>query len=129
MSDLVPPPRAAIPVSPIGTAVVPAIIAAAGDQASWRYVDSFTANIRNVNTRRAYARACGTFLAWADEGSRSLGTIRPYDVSLYIESRQQTHSAPDVKQALAAIRMLFDWLITGQILPKTPPPCEARSTS
>jgi site-specific recombinase XerD len=51
----------------------------------------------------------------------SLGTIRPYDVSTYIESRAQTRSAPDVKQQqLAAVRMLFDWLITGQILPHNP---------
>jgi site-specific recombinase XerD len=116
MSDLVPRTNAAMPASPIGTAVVPALIAA-GQQASWRYVEFFTANIRNVNTLRAYARACGTFLAWASERGRSLGTIRPYDVSSYIESRQQTHSAPDVKQQLAAIWMLFDWLITGQLLP------------
>src|ERR1051325_7248265 len=96
-------------------AMIPTLIADAGDQASWRYIDFFTSNIRNPNTRRAYARACGAFLAWADERGRALGTIRPYDVSLYIESRQQTHSAPDVKQSLAAIRMLFDWLITGQV--------------
>jgi site-specific recombinase XerD len=100
--------------------LIPTLIAAAGDQASWRYIDFFTSNIRNPNTRRAYARACGTFFAWTEERGLSLGTIRPYDVSLYIESRQQTHSAPDVKQQLAAIRMLFDWLITGQILPHNP---------
>ena len=40
--------------------------------------------------------------------------------SLYIETRQQTHSAPDVKQQLAAVRMLFDWLITGQVVPTNP---------
>ena len=38
----------------------------------------------------------------------------------YIEARQQTHSAPDVKQQLAAIRMLFDWLVTGQVVPINP---------
>jgi site-specific recombinase XerD len=101
-------------------AMIPTLIADAGDQASWRYIDFFTSNIRNPNTRRAYARACGSFLAWAEERGRTLGTIRPYDVSLYIESRQQTHSAPDVKQQLAAIRMLFNWLITGQVLPHNP---------
>src|SRR5580658_4927753 len=85
-------------------AMIPTLIADAGDQAAWRYVDFFTANIRNPNTRRAYARACGAFLQWAEERGRVLGTIRPYDVSLYIESRQQTHSAPDEKQQLAAIR-------------------------
>ena len=91
-----------------------------GDQASWRYIDFFTANIRNPNTRRAYARACTRFFAWCEERGLTLGTIRPYDVSLYIESRQATHSAPDVKQQLAAVRMLFDWLITGQVVPHNP---------
>jgi site-specific recombinase XerD len=100
--------------------LIPTLIAAAGDQASWRYVDFFTSNIRNPNTRRAYARACATFFDWCEERGLSLGTIRPYDVSLYIETRAQTHSAPDVKQQLAAIRMLFDFLITGQILPHNP---------
>ena len=57
------------------------------------YVDFFTANIRNPNTRRAYARACGTFLDWRETRGRSVGTIRPFDVSTYIESRAQTHSA------------------------------------
>ena len=47
-------------------------------------------------------------------------TIRSVDVARYIEARQQTHSAPDVKQQLAAVRMLFDWLITGQIVPLNP---------
>jgi site-specific recombinase XerD len=101
-------------------AMIPTLVADAGDQAAWRYVDFFTANIRNANTRRAYARACSTFLDWCETRGRSLGTIRPFDVSTYIESRAQTHSAPDVKQSLAAIRMLFDWLITGQILPHNP---------
>ena len=45
--------------------VVPAIVAALGDQASWRYVEFFAANIRNPNTRRAYARACSRFLVGA----------------------------------------------------------------
>ena len=37
-----------------------------------------------------------------------------------LETRHQTHSAPDVEQQLAAVRMLFDWLITGQIVPVNP---------
>src|SRR5580698_1820867 len=105
---------------PAFRAMIPTLIADAGDQAAWRYVDFFTANIRNPNTRRAYARACGTFLDWCETRGRSLATIRPFDVSTYIESRAQTHSAPDVKQQLAAIRMLFNFLITGQIVPHNP---------
>jgi hypothetical protein len=45
--------------------VVPALIADLGDEAAWRYVEFFTANIRNPNTRRAYARACARFFAWS----------------------------------------------------------------
>ena len=46
--------------------------------------------------------------------------IRPHDVATYIETLQQTHAAPAVKQQLAAVRMLFNWLITGQIVPANP---------
>src|SRR5260370_11510551 len=102
------------------TSLVPALIADAGDPAAWRYVEFFTANIRNPNPRRAYARACTSFFAWCDERGLTLTTIRPHDVATYIETRHQTHSAPDVKQQLAAVRMLFDWLITGQIVPVNP---------
>jgi site-specific recombinase XerD len=99
--------------------LVPALIAA-GDAAGWRYVEFFTANIRNPHTRRAYARACGRFFAWCEHRGLTLATIRPFDVASYIETLQQTHSAPGVKQQLAAVRMLFDWLITGQVMPTNP---------
>ena len=45
--------------------VVPALIADLGDEAAWRYVEFFTANIRNPHTRRAYARACSEFFGLA----------------------------------------------------------------
>src|ERR1700676_252874 len=61
--------------------LIPTLISGAGDQASWRYFDFFTSNIRNPNTRRAYVRACGSFLTWAEERGLTLATIRPYDVS------------------------------------------------
>jgi site-specific recombinase XerD len=117
---IVQPKPAAIATPTPAAFLIPALIADAGDAAGWRYIEFFTANIRNPNTRRAYARACGTFFSWCGERGLSLGTIRPYDVSLYIESRQQTHSAPDVKLQLAAVRMLFNWLITGQVVPANP---------
>src|ERR1022692_513220 len=66
--------------------LVPALIAAAGDAAGWRYVEFFTANIRNPNTRRAYARACARFFAWCDDRKLTLTTIRPFDVGTYIET-------------------------------------------
>src|ERR1700687_5770680 len=99
-----PPPAIATPAD---TYLVPALIANAGDAAGWRYVEFFTANIRNPHTRRAYARACNQFFVWCNERSLTLTTIRPFDVASYVEQRQATHSAPDVKQQLAAVRMLF----------------------
>ena len=106
--------------TPIDGHLVPALIADEGESAAWRYIEFFTANIRNPNTRRAYARACQQFFAWAEDRGLTLTTIRPFDVASYIEARQQSHSAPDVKQQLAAVRMLFDWLVTGQIVPTNP---------
>ena len=37
-----------------------------------------------------------------------------------IEQLQTKVSPPSVKQQLAAIRMLFDWLVTGQVVPTNP---------
>ena len=52
---------------PADTYVMPALIADLGEQAGWRYVEFFTANIRNPHTRRAYARACSQFFAWCEQ--------------------------------------------------------------
>ena len=57
--------------------LVPALIADAGEPAAWRYIEFFTANIRNPNTRRAYARACNQFFAWCEDRGLTLTTIRP----------------------------------------------------
>jgi hypothetical protein len=100
--------------------VVPALIADLGDEAAWRYVEFFTANIRNPHTRRAYARACARFFAWCEQRGLTPAAIRPHDVATYIEQLQDVVSAPSVKQQLAAIRMLFDWLVTGQVVPTNP---------
>jgi site-specific recombinase XerC len=100
---------------------VPALIADLGDQAGWRYVEFFTANIRNPHTRRAYARACARFFAWCEQRALTLAAIRPHDVATHIEQLQATGaSAPSVKQQLAAVRMLFDWLVVGQIVSANP---------
>ena len=49
-----------------------------------------------------------------------LTDIEPMHVSLYIETLQATAAKPTVKQHLAAIRMLFDWLVTGQVVATNP---------
>lgn len=39
---------------PIGSPTLPALVVAAGERASMRFVEFFVANIRNPHTRRAY---------------------------------------------------------------------------
>jgi site-specific recombinase XerD len=101
--------------------VLPALIAGAGERAALRFLEFFTVNIRNKNTRAAYARAAGAFLRWCEgQGISALGRVQPVHVAAYIEQLQGERSAPTVKQHLACIRMLFDWLVTGQVMPSNP---------
>ncbi len=90
-------------------------------KAAKRFVTFFTANIRNPNTRKAYTWAVAEFAGWCERhGLLSLQAIEPVHVATYIESLQGHLSAPSIKQHLAAIRMLFDWLVVGQVLPTNP---------
>jgi site-specific recombinase XerC len=107
---------------PISSPVIPALVAAAGERASMRFLEFFAANIRNPHTRRAYARAADEFLGWcADIGVPSIAAVQPVHVAAWIEAGTREMAAPSVKQRLAAIRHLFDWLVTGQVVPSTPP--------
>ena len=100
---------------------LPALIVAAGEGASVRFLEFFAANIRNPHTRRAYSRAVADFLTWCDErGVPSIAAVQPLHVATWIELQTRELSAPTVKQHLAAIRHLFDWLVTGQVLPVNP---------
>lgn len=100
---------------------MPRIIAAAGDRARRRFLEFFTATIRNKNTRAAYARATRDFFVWCDvRGLHGLAEIEPVVVATYIEELTGRRSAPTVKQHLAALRMLFDWLLTGQVVLHNP---------
>lgn len=100
---------------------LPALIAGADDRAQMRFIEFFTATIRNPNTRRAYARATADFLAWCEaHGIASIAAVQPVHVAAYIEQMTGALSAPTVKQRLAAIRHLFDWLVTGQVVPTNP---------
>ncbi|MEZ4651975.1 MAG: tyrosine-type recombinase/integrase [Candidatus Eisenbacteria bacterium] len=103
-----------------GLEVLPAIVTRAGEDTARRFLEFFTANIRNRNTRAAYGKAVGRFLTWCDEGGFELEDIEPMVVAAYIEQLTQEYSAPTVKQHLAAIRMLFDWMVTGGKLPMNP---------
>jgi site-specific recombinase XerD len=97
---------------------LPATFHRAGERAGRRFVEFFTAHIRNPNTRRAYGRAIAEFFAWCDSRGLELHQVEPITVAAYIE--QHPASKPTVKQHLAAIRMLFDWLVLGQIVSFNP---------
>ena len=99
----------------------PALIRASGDRAVYRFLEFFTAQIRNPNTRRAYVRAVGAFCAWCEmHGLSSIAGVNSVHVATYIEQLGREISAPSVKQHLAAIRSMFDWLAAGGALPFNP---------
>ena len=101
--------------------LVPRVIAAAGDQAARRFLEFFAATIRNKNTRMAYYRAAVRFFAWCDHHKiGEIADIEPLHVAAYIEALGKDFEKPTVKQHLAAIRMLFDWLVTGQVVATNP---------
>ena len=101
---------------------VPALVAAAGGKASTRFLEFFAANIRNPHTRRADSRAVAEFLAWCEvAGVPSVAHIAPLHVATWIEAQVQAGlAAPSIKQRLAALRHLFDWLVVGQVVPTNP---------
>jgi site-specific recombinase XerD len=100
---------------------VPAVVASAGDHAARRFLEFFAATIRNKNTRMAYYRAACHFFAWVERHEiGELADIEPIHVAAYIEVLQTTAAKPTVKLHLAAIRMLFDWLVVGQVLAVNP---------
>ncbi len=101
--------------------LLPPLVANSGDSAQTRFLDFFAAQIRNPHTRRAYARAAAEFLAWCQgAGVTSLPQVQPMHVAGWIELQGREVSAPSVKQRLAAIRHLFDWLVTGHIVEGNP---------
>jgi len=100
---------------------LPSLVAVSGDRAGSRFLEFFAANIRNPHTRRAYGRAVGEFLAWCESvGVTSLPDVQPLHVASWIELEARQVSAPSVKQRLAALRHLFDWLVIGQVVPVNP---------
>src|SRR6202140_4215695 len=98
---------------------LPAAIGRAGEAAAWRFIEFFAAAIRNRNTRAAYAHAVAEFFAWCEKHRvYTLEQVKPVVIASYIENHPM--APPTVKQHLAAIRMLFDFLVTGQVVAMNP---------
>lgn len=106
--------------SPAGQGSALAHIFLADPSAEQRFWEFFTANIRNPNTRRAYFHAVKQFSTWCQGRELTLNSVRPIHVAAYVEELVRVYSKPSVKQHLAALRMLCDWLVTGAILQMNP---------
>src|SRR5215213_9313977 len=87
----------------LGEKNLPAFIAAGGERAGFAFIDFFTAQIRNRNTRAAYAFAVRSFCSWAEARGLTLETLRTHHVATYIELLGKHYSPPTVKQHLAAV--------------------------
>jgi len=108
-------------LAPIAASHAPTPILASGPRASYRFLEFFTAKIRNRHTRRAYARAATEFFDWlAAKGVTQLAAIESIHVAAYIEELYRERSPPTAKLRLAALRHLFDWMVIGQIMPTNP---------
>ena len=113
MNQLAPLPSRAL--------ALPALIASGDSQAQRRFLEFFAVTILNAHTRRAYARACGDFLGWCEaRGVATITQVQPLHVATWIEQLGREVSAPTVKQRLAGVRHLFDWLVTGQVVLTNP---------
>ena len=102
-------------------ASLPEQIREAGPKTAEVFIEFFTAKIRNRNTRIAYHHAVRRFFVWCKYNDlATLSLISPYHVGAYIETLSRSSSKPTVKQHLAAIRMLFDFLVVGQVVERNP---------
>ncbi len=115
------PPSRTLAIATRDGIVVPRVIADAGENAARRFLEFFAATIRNKNTRMAYYRAVCSFFAWCEHHQLGgIDDIEPLHVAAYIEALGNDFEKPTVKQHLAAIGMLFDWLVTGQVVATNP---------
>jgi site-specific recombinase XerD len=116
------------PAEPAGTAsrsfpptVLPAKLFAPTPKAAKRVLDFFTAQINDNHTRVAYFNATKRFSEWCERNAiRELVDGEPFHVAAFVKDLQGNFSPPTVKQHLAALRMLFDWLVTGHVIATNP---------
>lgn len=128
-APLPPEPKALLPAAGTQALIVPGnwqieglpgVIRRAGPVASRRTLEFLAVEIRNLNTRQAYEHALMRFFNWCDDRNLELAEISPFAVMAYVEEMGREYAAPSVKQHLAAIRRLFDYLVVGQVLPMNP---------
>jgi site-specific recombinase XerD len=101
--------------------LLPAPLFTLTPKAAKRVLEFFTAQINNGHTRKAYLNATRRFAEWCDtRGINQLADVEAFHVAAFVKDLQGQLSPPTVKQHLAALRMLFDWLVTGHVLDVNP---------
>ena len=119
MTELIIKPETA-PGLPGTQFMLPEVFARSGKRATYRFVEFFAAEIRNINTRLAYYRALTKFFDWLEEFYPGLEVdqINSIVVARYIELHP---GSPLTKnQHLSAIRSLFRWLLSGGVVRENP---------
>jgi site-specific recombinase XerD len=101
--------------------MLPARLFAPTPKAAKRVLEFFTAQINNDHTRKSYLNATRRFAQWCEaHGIDVLAEVQPFHVAAFVKELQGQFAPPTVKQHLAALRMLFDWLVTGHVLDVNP---------
>ncbi len=101
--------------------LLPAPLFTQTPKATRRVLEFFTAQINNDHTRKAYLNATRRFAAWSEtHGLQKLVDVQAFHVAAFVMELQGQFSPPTVKQHLAALRMLFDWLVIGHVMDTNP---------
>jgi site-specific recombinase XerD len=101
--------------------LVPGRLFAPTPKAARCVLEFFTAQINNDHTRKAYLNAARRFAQWCEvHGLHELAHVQPFHVAAFVKELQSQLAPPTVKQHLAALRMLFDWLVTGHVIEANP---------
>jgi site-specific recombinase XerD len=101
--------------------LLPPALFAPTPKAAKRVLEFFTAQVNNDHTRKAYLNATRRFAAWCQtHGLHELAAVQPFHVAAFVKEMQGQFTPPTVKQHLAALRMLFDWLVTGHVMEVNP---------
>jgi site-specific recombinase XerD len=112
-NELVPSPPPAV--------FLPAQLFAPTPKAAKRVFEFFTTQLNNDHTRKAYMNATRRFARWCEaRGISELAAVEPSHIAAFIKHLEKQFTPPTVKQHLAALRMLFDWLVIGHVIDVNP---------
>ena len=108
-------------ILPPAPSLTSAALYAPTPKAAQRVLEFFTAQINNDHTRKAYLNATRRFANWcAAHDLQQLDQVQAFHVAAFVKHLQGQFTPPTVKQHLSALRVLFDWLVTGHVIAVNP---------